>query len=85
MTANVTFVTKPNCELCETGLTNVQRAAKWLRVEVRVADIGSDDDRYGQYAERLPVVLPGGGAPLLEGDFGLTDALAALAKFRIGV
>ncbi len=83
MTRDLVFVTKPDCELCEAGLHTVRRAAQWLRLEVEVVT-AQPAGRYAAYEERVPVVLAGGDRPVLEGRFGLTDAMQALLRVRLG-
>lgn len=84
MTKALLFVRKESCELCDSGLDAAKRAARWLRMHIDVVDITADRQRYGQFAERLPVVLAGS-EPILEGEFGVGGAVASMLRARIGV
>ena len=52
----VTVYTGDGCSLCESALEIVRAAREELGFELRVVDIGRDEELERRYRERVPVV-----------------------------
>jgi hypothetical protein len=62
---------KPDCHLCETTRTDLERLRRRYPHELELVDITSDDDLVRQYGERIPVLKIAG----REFDAPLTPAI----------
>jgi glutaredoxin len=52
----VTLYTSAGCSLCESALEVVGAAQREFGFELRVVDVGGDEELERRYRERLPVV-----------------------------
>ena len=78
----VVFLTRRGCSLCDEAEPRVRAAARWLRLDLRVADV--DEAGLGErYGDRVPVVLGPGGREIAAGRFGFGRLVWRLLRARL--
>lgn len=83
-TRRVTFVTRRGCPLCEDALPGIQGWCDRLGLDLEVVDVDLSLDLLAEYDHRVPVVLAGGGAVLLEGRWGTLREARMMLRARYG-
>jgi len=83
LSANLEFLSRPGCHLCEQALPAVKRVASRLGVELVEVDVDADDRLVAEFGLRIPVVRWENGPVLAEGRIDRRELLAA-ARNAIG-
>lgn len=79
MSAELQFITKDQCGLCDEALAKLRPLAKWAGVEVHIRDIADVSDP--GVAQRVPVLMVGD-EELHSGPLTWIGAVRVLGKAR---
>ncbi len=63
--------------MCDDALLRLEKAVRWLPVEIEVVDITTDADLESEFHLRIPVVLDRRKRPIAEGQISSLAALKA--------
>ncbi len=74
------FLTRPGCGLCTDALPLVEKAARWLPLDIAVVDITSDASLESEYHLRIPVVLDRKGRVVAEGRISTGRAVVGALR-----
>lgn len=56
----ITFYSRPNCRLCEEGMSLLKLVQEEKGFEIEVINIEEDDELHEEYLMRIPVVMQNG-------------------------
>lgn len=69
------FYTRPACPLCEEALPIARAVSRFLKRNLEVVDIETDDHLIAEYGLRIPVLTTGAGRVVAEGHIEFWPAL----------
>ena len=79
----VFLLTRPGCGLCDEAMPHLERASRWLRLQLVVTDITEDSELEDEYDLRIPGVRSAAGRVLAEGSIGAAAAWRAAVRARL--
>jgi thiol-disulfide isomerase/thioredoxin len=76
----VVFLTRDGCGLCDETFPHVERASRFLPIDLRLVDITTDRELEDEYHLRIPVLLDTSGRVIAEGRLSRWQAYLAVAR-----